>query len=109
MYSVISTSSETWPFNFNFVRPVTSRRVASRIFQRVHPAISLRRSSSNEKVTLKVTALQREIAASPLFPVPARRTEKKEKNEQGETKTKKICTLPFSFPCHACHRPNGCR
>lgn len=73
------------------------RRIAMRIFQRVHPAISLRRSSSNEKVILKVTALQREIAASPLFPVPAWRAERKEKKKNGgETKNKKkfVC-CPF--------------
>lgn len=68
-----------------------------RIFQRVHPAISLRRSSSNEKVTLKVTALQREIAATPLFPVPAWRALKGKKKHRKQ-KQKKICTLPlFSF------------
>ena len=97
----MSISSETWPFNFNFVRLVTSRPVPSRIFQRVHPAISLR-SSSNEKVTPKVTALQREIAAraSPLFPVSARRgvAERKERKKQRKPKQKNYAALFFLLP-----------
>lgn len=65
-----------------------------RIFQRVHPAISLRRSSSNEKVILKVTALQREIAASPnCFQFP--HGGQKRKKNGGNKKQKNFVRCPF--------------
>jgi len=99
-----NVSFVTLVFQFELVRPITSR-VAN------FPTSSscnfvTTSSSSNEKVALKVTALQREIAPSSLFPLQGRKGERgRKKNKDRERKKRKTrILLPLCFLCHTCQR-----